>query len=104
VKPHLIIPGARNDVPEFRCTVPVNAEGDTCGQLFYESEAAAYQRHTARCAQQHMDVIRALSSQRTQDGLFEPWDPEIAAHMAKVGERMKREGRLVVHPSERAGF
>jgi hypothetical protein len=32
------------------------------------------------------------------------WDPEIRQHMDKVGERMKREGRLVVRPNERAGF
>jgi hypothetical protein len=36
--------------------------------------------------------------------VFEEWDPEVAAHLRKVGERMVAEGRLEVKPSERAGF
>lgn len=31
-------------------------------------------------------------------------DPELESHMARVGGRMLKEGRLVVRKSERAGF
>jgi hypothetical protein len=34
----------------------------------------------------------------------ESWDVEVEEHLRKVGERMKREGRLTVRPNERAGF
>lgn len=101
--PKLIVPGVRDDEPEFVCTVPVNADGDTCGHLFYPGEERAYQKHVGKCAREHIDVIRAASP-RTRNEIFEPWDPEVAAHMEKVGKRMIEERRLEVKPSERAGF
>lgn len=65
------------------------------------------QKHMAACAREHIDEIRAQApSVRHKGGPFDPetWDPEVDAHMKKVGERMLKEGRLETLPSERAGF
>lgn len=88
--------------PSMVCRVPVNAE-DLCLQPFYPGEERAFQAHVGRCAREHRD---AIEERRKRLALFreEAWDPEVAEHMRKVGERMKREGRLEVKPSERAGF
>lgn len=84
------------------CRVPVNAD-ETCGKAFFPGEERAFNRHVAECAQANAEAIHAASP-RTRLEVLEPWDPEIAAHMKKVGERMLEEGRLEVKPSERAGF
>jgi hypothetical protein len=58
------------------------------------------------CARRHLDEIRASSPrERNRGGPFDPdqWDPEIDAHMKRVGERMLKEGRLEMDRSERAG-
>jgi hypothetical protein len=86
------------------CRVPVNDDGDLCGRLFYEDENRAFQAHTIKCVQANRAHIEALVKARTLDGLLVPWDPEVAEHMRKVGETMKREGRWEVKPNERAGF
>lgn len=104
MRPDLIIPGVTHDdeEPRYVCTVPV-APNEICGRCWYDGEERAYQQHVGRCARDHMDEIHA---QRLAERLpaFAPMDPEIEEHMRKVGDRMKREGRLEVKPSERAGF
>lgn len=88
--------------PTMVCRVPINEE-DLCLKGFYPGEERAFQRHVGICARQHRD---AIEERRKRLAIFheDAWDPEIAAHMRKVGERMKREGRLVVKPNERAGL
>jgi hypothetical protein len=102
----LFVPGATRDEqePKFVCRVPVNDDGDLCGRLFYEDENRAYQAHSVKCSQSNMAHIRKLSEDRTLGGLLSPWDPEVDAHMRKVGETMRKEGRWTVNPNERAGF
>lgn len=75
-----------------------------CKRLWPKRQRREWERHFAACVSEHRDEIEQQSRARRLDGLLDPWDPEVAEHMAKVGERMKREGRLEVHPSERAGF
>lgn len=76
-----------------------------CGKVFGPHRRRAFQRHTGRCARKHMDEIRKAALAHRVPIMDEAaWDPEVAAHMQRVGERMLREGRLTVHPSERAGF
>ncbi len=53
--------------------------------------------HDHRMAEEERKERMAIFSE-------EAWDPEVAAHMRKVGERMLREGRLETKRSERAGF
>jgi hypothetical protein len=81
----------------------VTGPGEICGMTFTRPDV--WQRHVGRCARAHMDEIRA-ESLRARMPVFdeESWDPEVSEHMAKVGARMKAEGRLEVKPSERAGF
>lgn len=99
----LIVPGVRDEEPTYVCRVPVNANGDICGQLFYADEARDWQSHVGRCARANRQAIEEASHAR-KDPLYEAWDPEVAEHMQKVGERMIHERRLEVKPNERAGF
>jgi hypothetical protein len=103
----LFVPGATRDdeEPSLFCTVPVDAEGTLCGACFYEDERSKYQRHVGACARENMEHIEAQRL-AAKNPIFDEntWDPEISAHMRKVGERMRKEGRLVVRPNERAGF
>jgi hypothetical protein len=76
-----------------------------CGKVFGPDQQQAFERHTGNCARAHLDEIRKAGlAHRVPIMDANEWDPEIEAHMQKVGERMKREGRLTVHPGERAGF
>lgn len=86
------------------CRVPVGG-GEICGKPFFPGEERAWQKHVGECAARHRDEIDEQSP-RTRLPAFDPErdDPEIAAHMKKVGKRMLEEGRWVVKPSERAGF
>jgi hypothetical protein len=102
----LFVPGVTRDdeEPSYVCTVPV-ADGEICGRCWYDGEERAYQAHVGRCAREHMDQInRERLAARAPAFDEETWDPEIAEHMRKVGERMLKEGRLTVNPNERAGF
>lgn len=89
--------------PAFVCRVPVSAT-ETCGEVFYEGERKQWERHMVRCARKHADEIEAASHHRQTDPMRNPWDPELAEHMKRVGDRMLREGRLIVKKNERAGF
>lgn len=85
------------------CTVPTGPD-EVCGRLYYPGEERAWQKHVGECAREHADAIHAERPSVRLPAVYESPDPEVDAHMQKVGERMKREGRLTVHPSERAGF
>lgn len=89
-------PGIKRE-PVFFCTC--------CGTGFYDNELAAFQRHVGPCAKSNLAELKAQSL-KARMPVFDPenWDPEVRAHMDKVGETMKRERRLTVKPSERAGF
>lgn len=88
--------------PTMICRVPVNAE-DLCLAMFYPGEERAFQKHCGECAHRHRDAIEERKN-RLEIFREDAWDPEVAEHMRKVGQRMIREGRLVVKPHERAGF
>lgn len=104
----ILVPRGYEDVegpkPIGVCTVQVGG-GQVCNTPFFPGEERDYQRHVARCAQEHMAEIVAASP-RTRMPIFDEseWDPEVAAHMKKVGKRMLQEGRMVVRKNERAGF
>lgn len=93
--------GAR---PALRCMVPTGG-GEVCGAGFTEDQHELFQRHIGRCAKEHEHIWRA-ESPKARMPVFDQdlWDPEVAAHMREVGQRMLREGRLTTKPSERAGF
>lgn len=75
----------------------------TCGVPFFSREEG--ERHMGPCARSRMDELKALRvSERLPFMDEEAWDPEVAAHLRKVGDRMLKEGRWEVKPSERAGF
>lgn len=79
-----------------KCLVP------GCGAVFYAGQEDDWQRHVGACARSNMDRIEGLSIRKRMPVFDEDtWDPEWAEHQAKVGERMKREGRLVPHKHER---
>lgn len=78
-----------------------------CGARFYKGQEEAWQRHVGPCARAHLAEERGLNPAVKNEGTMwdeNVWDPEVAAHMKKLGERMLKEGRLTVKPSERAGF
>jgi hypothetical protein len=84
-----------------KCLVP------GCGARFYKGQEDRWQKHVGDCARRHLDEIRALApSEKNKGTVFDPAgvDQEVAAHMRRVGRRMRREGRLTVNPNERAGF
>lgn len=74
----------------------------TCGTEFFEGESETAQRHMGPCAR------AAHEEGRLQDPTLPimRWDPDpqVTAHMKKVGKTMLAEGRFVVKPSERAGL
>lgn len=95
--------GAQGE-PTMVCRVPVGP-GETCLTTFWPGEERQFTEHVTRCAKAHEAEIYEQSP-RNRLAIFneESWDPEVAAHMKKVGERMLKEGRFVVHKHERAGF
>ena len=99
----LFLPGLHGAEPTMICRVPTG-EGEICGRLYYPGEEREWQKHCGECARKHMDAIQAERPSVRLPAIYESWDPEVEEHMRRVGERMKKEGRLTVHPSERAGF
>jgi hypothetical protein len=76
------------------CGVPVYSDRDLAAHLASPNHRLAYAEALAD---------RHDTKQRLR--LFhEAQDPEIEAHMKGVGQRMLREGRWTVKPSEKAGF
>lgn len=81
------------------CTVP------GCGARFYKGQEDVWQKHVGDCARRNMDRIQAeVDAHRASPFNERHWDPEVAQHLRKVGERMKREGRYELLPSEAAGM
>lgn len=76
-----------------------------CGARFYRGQETTWTRHVGECARANMDRLIA-ESPRTLMPILQPeaWDPEIEAHMRKLGKKMTAEDRLEVKPHERAGF
>lgn len=101
----IILPPGFNERERIAvCRVPV-AEGQLCNHVFYAGEERAYRKHVGDCAREHADVIRA-ESPISKFPMMDPakWDPEVDAHMGKVGKQMRKEGRMTVNENEKAGF
>lgn len=89
----LILPGLGR--PVWKCHM--------CGEE--RGSQRDLEQHVGPCARSMMGEIHAaLEVRRRSIFSSESWDPEVAAHMREVGKRMKAEGRMTVHPHERAGF
>jgi hypothetical protein len=74
-----------------------------CGDPVYAGDEA----HIGNCAREMLpEIMKAREARRADLAIFDEasWDPEVSEHMRRVGRRMLAEGRLVVKPSERAGF
>lgn len=91
---NLLLPGYEYIVG--RCLVP------GCGATFREGEEAAWEKHVGQCARSNLDAIREVIAAK-EKGPFADFDPEVSAHLRRVGERMLREGRLTIRPNEAAG-
>jgi hypothetical protein len=78
----------------------------TCQQRFGRGQEQEWQEHVGRCAREHLDAIMHEREKKKRASVFneDNWDPEVAAHLKKVGERMLEEGRMVLKPNERAGL
>jgi hypothetical protein len=83
---------------------PIVGQCSLCELVFYGQDEA--RRHFERNARKHAEMANEMRQERLEERMpvFEEWDPEVAAHLRKVGERMVAEGRLEVRPDERAGF
>jgi hypothetical protein len=75
-----------------------------CGEVWPPERVTDWQGHFQQCIREHQGDIHEMSVERQRHPANWVPDPEVAAHMEKVGKRMIREGRLEVKPSERAGF
>ena len=75
---------------------------NVCGTEFYSGEAKALEHHVAACWRRNEAEILAAAPSRNRT--IEPPDPEVEAHLRKVGRRMRSEGRWELHDNERAGF
>jgi len=75
----------------------------TCDKRFYRGEEQAWQKHVYECAKAHLsEILAAREEQKRRLAIFHESDnPDRDAHLAKVGEQMLREGRLVMKKSER---
>lgn len=62
------------------CLVPVNADGDVCGQKFVKGQEELAARHAIRCTREHAGAIRAVAA-RVHPEIMLPWDAEHAAWM-----------------------
>lgn len=89
---------------KWTCQCPKEG-GGLCGAQFELDELDKFTRHVLRCRERNEEAI-ALASPRRRNPIMDPnnWDPEIESHMRRVGRRMRREGRTVILPRERAGF
>jgi hypothetical protein len=94
----LILPG-RYAQPE-----PLVLVCSTCDEVFEPGQERAFQKHVYKCAIDNLPaILEAREEQKRRMRIFQPaaWNPDVDAHLAKVGERMLREGRLVMRKSER---
>ena len=97
-------PGSDMIPKKWTCRCPTEG-GGVCGEQFDMDDVDRFTRHVLRCRERNEEAIHKASP-RTRQPLLDPnsWDPEIETHMRKVGRRMRREGRMVILPRERAGF
>lgn len=77
----------------------------SCDKVFFRGEEQAWQKHVYECAMQQLpEILAARAEQKKRMAVFnESWNPDVDEHLRKVGERMLREGRLVMRKSERIG-
>jgi hypothetical protein len=77
-----------------------------CGAEFAEGDnVIAHMRKCVNAAGHDVQQDRIDKVDRLEIFLDpNAWDPEVEAHLRKVGERMRAEGRWEVKPNERAGF
>lgn len=106
----LILPGPQSPKGRLTILVPRGYEDRPtggcalCGVPFFRDRDV--KQHLASPGHAEM-VERAREARGRRDqrlAIMRHPDPEVAEHMAGVGRRMLREGRLTVKPSERAGF
>lgn len=110
--PTIVLPAGVN--PGLTIHVPRGYERDrgdlvlvglcrVCGERFYKGRESEWQKHVGKCAKRNIDELRA-ESLRQRIPIFDEntWDPEVAAHLKRVGVQMLREGRLEMRPHERA--
>lgn len=90
----ILVPHGYEDVIVGKCLVP------GCGATFYQGQEQQWQRHVGDCARENMDAIREKMHRLS---IFDDFDPEVTAHLRKVGKRMLAERRMTVLPHETAG-
>lgn len=92
----IYVPRGHEDPPRFLCRI--------CQTGLHSPRE--YEQHVVACSQRHMnEILAAREEEKRRNGVsFGHPDPELEEHMRRVGERMRREGRLIVKPNERAGF
>jgi hypothetical protein len=75
----------------------------TCDEVFYQGQEQDWQDHVYQCAMDNLpEIMAARAEQKKRLAIFhESWNPDVDEHLAKVGERMVREGRLVMRKNER---
>jgi hypothetical protein len=105
----VILPGEKPRRSNLQIIVPrdhstVVGQCSLCELVFYDQAEA--RRHFERNARKHAELADEARTERLVERMpvFDEWDPEVAAHMRKVGERMVAERRLEVKPNEKAGF
>jgi hypothetical protein len=80
-------------------------ECELCGVPFYSERDTVAHLGTIEHREAAADMVKAEAERKQRLAMiYEHEDPEIQAHMEKVGKRMLAEGRWVVKPSEKAGF
>lgn len=78
---------------------------ELCGVPFYDHRDLVAHLGTIEHREAADDMVRAEAERKQRLAMiYEDDDPEITAHMQKVGERMLAEGRWTVKPNEKAGF
>lgn len=69
--------------------IPSSAEEkyqcNLCGKKFNGNERVAWEKHVARCAEEHHDEIMERQNTERPPGFFKPHDPEWADDIWKHG-------------------
>lgn len=100
----LYLPASAMEEPTMVCRVPTGLE-TTCGALFYPGQENLFQHHCGDCAKANAEWVQTASIRKRLPFMDDDWwDPEVAEHMRRLGQRMRDENRLEVKPHERAGF
>ena len=86
----IILPGVGE--ADWVCTL--------CGETF--DTQRAQEQHVGPCARSQMDEIHKVLEVRKRSIFDESqWNPDVAAYLREVGDRMVAEGRLEMRPNER---